>query len=335
MPSQLPFRQALPLWALFAVLCFGLGYPTLNRYDPGKVPGTSDAAGFAGQVRAPIRVEYRAFVPWVARPFYLLANGHSGSWDPALLGLLVANSLLMSGAAVGILAIGLRLGFAWPTCLIAVLLFLVDWVVPNLHLSGYVDSGELLCLVLLTWSLLSNRWYLLPLWSIPGSLSKETFAPFAFILALTWWAQERPLNWRRAVRIALAAALSCGTVVVATSTQGIGGALAFTGGMGVYQRVGFLHALLRNFAAREFWYTFVWLLPLGLVHIRRIDRRWSWAVAATSAAAALMGAYNDALGNTTRAFFNIAGPMLCLSAASFLAGLQPAGPNMPAETSEN
>jgi hypothetical protein len=33
-----------------------------------------------------------------------------------------------------------------------------------------------------------------------------------------------------------------------------------------------------------------------------------------------MGAYNNALGNTTRALFNIAGPILSLSAATFLAG---------------
>jgi hypothetical protein len=32
-----------------------------------------------------------------------------------------------------------------------------------------------------------------------------------------------------------------------------------------------------------------------------------------------MGAYNNALGNTTRALFNVAGPILSLSAAVFLA----------------
>lgn len=325
MPNRLPFHQALPLWVLFVVLCFGLGYPTLNRYDPGKVPGTSDAAGFCDLVRSPYHLEYRTFVPWVARPFYLAANGHIGSWDPALFGMLMANSLLTAGAMIGILAIGLRLGLSSAASLVAALLFLVDWVVPNLNLSAYVDSGELLCLVLLTWSMLSNRWYLLPLWAIPGSLSKETYAPFALLFAATWWALERPLNWRKASWIALAAVLGCGAVIAETETQGIGGALEFTTGMSAYQHVGFLHALLRNFTAREFWYTFVWLLPLGLLHIRRIDRRWTWAVTTTLAMAVLMGAYNDALGNTTRAFFNIAGPLLCLSAASFLTGLKPAG----------
>jgi hypothetical protein len=34
--------------------------------------------------------------------------------------------------------------------------------------------------------------------------------------------------------------------------------------------------------------------------------------------ALLMGGYNDAMGNTTRAFFNISGPLLSLSVATFL-----------------
>lgn len=326
MPNRLPFHQALPLWTLFAVFCFGLGYPTLNRYDPGKIPGASDAAAYCDLVRAPYHVAYRAFVPWVARPFYLAANGRIQSWDPALFGMLMANSLLTAGAMVGIVAIGLRYGLPWATSLLAAFLFLVDWVVPNLNLSAYVDSGELLCLVLLTWSMLSNRWYLLPLWAIPGSLSKETYAPFALLFAATWWALERPLNWRKAGWIALATALGCGAVIAEMDTPGISGAVEFTTGMEAYRHVGFFHALLRNFTAHEFWFTFAWLLPLGLLHIRRIDRRWTWAVAATTAAAVLMGAYNDALGNTSRAFFNIAGPMLCLSAASFLTGFKPAAP---------
>ncbi|MGB8099269.1 MAG: hypothetical protein WCF17_19080 [Terracidiphilus sp.] len=330
MPNRLPLRHALPLWVLFVIFCFGLGYPTLNRYDPGKTLATSDAAEYCALVRAPFHIDYRAFVPWIARPFYLIATGHIKTWDPALFGMLMANSMLTAGAMIGILVIGLRYGLPWATSLIAAFLFLLDWTIPNFSLSAYVDSGEVLCLVLLTWSMLSNRWYLLPLWAIPGSLSKETYAPFALVFALTWWLLDRPLRWRRAGWIALAAALGCGAVVAELHSPGVNavlgsgtsnspGAVGFTVGMGDYRYVGFFRAFLGNLTAREFWYTFAWLLPLGLWRIRTMDRRWIWAAATTFTLALLMGAYNAAGGNTARAFFNIAGPLLCLSAASSLA----------------
>ena len=80
----------------------------------------------------------------------------------------------------------------------------------------------------------------------------------------------------------------------------------------------FVPALLHCLTAHEFWFTFIWLLPLGLPRLSRMDRRWVWATAATFLLALLFGAYNNALGNTTRAFFNISGPLLSLSAAAFL-----------------
>jgi hypothetical protein len=318
MRPQISIRNALIIWPLFFMICFGLGYPILNRYDPGKVPGTSDAAGYCETVRAPLSISYRAFVPWLAKPFYLLAKRRIASWDPALFGMLMATSILTASTAVAIVAIGLQCGFEYTTSLLGAFLFLVNWVVPNLNLSGYVDSGEAFFLAMVTWSMLSNRWYLLPLWAIPGSLSKETFAPFAVAFAIIWWVTDRPIRGSRAVWIGSLALLSCGAVLISLSGIG-GGAAGYTVGMREYMDVGFFPALVRNLTAHEFWFTFVWLLPLGLLSIRCMDRRWVYATAGTFLLALLMGAYNDALGNTTRAFFNIAGPLLSLAAANFLA----------------
>jgi hypothetical protein len=323
LPPHLSFRNALIIWPLFFVICFGLGYPILNRYDPGKVPGTSDAADYCDVVRAPLNISYRVFVPWVAKPFYLLAKGRIVSWDPALFGMLTASSVLTASTAVAIVAIGLRCGFAYTTSLLGAMLFCLDWVVPNLNLSGYVDSGEAFFLVMVIWSMLSDRWYLLPLWAIPGSLSKDTFAPFAVLFAVIWWALERPRNRSKMVWIAGLALLSCGSVLMSLPTPGFAGAASYTLEMRDYTRVGFLAALWRCLKAHEFWFTFVWLLPLGLMRIRRMDRRWVYAAAGTFFLALMMGAYNDALGNTTRALFNIAGPLLSLTAAEFLTSREP------------
>jgi hypothetical protein len=314
---SVPLHRALLLWVLFLLICFGLGYPILNRYDPAKVGGTSDAADYCKAVQSPIKiVSYRSLVPMLAKPFYWMARGRVSTWNPVLFGMLMATSILSAANAVVILVIGLRCGFNYAASLVGALLFLLNFAVPNWNLAAYIDSGEALFLSLVAWSLLSNRWFLLTLWAVPGSLAKETFAPFAFVFALVWFCAERPVRFGRLLWIAALGALGCLTVVLVL--RPMGGALHFTADMSGYSAIGFLHSLLLNLTAREFWYTFIWLLPLGLLGLNRMDRRWIWATAAAFVLALLFGAYNDATGNTARAFFNIAGPMLSLSAASFL-----------------
>jgi hypothetical protein len=317
---ELSKRRLTLLWMLFFLICLGLGYPILNRYDPGKLPGTSDAADYCNMVRAPLTFSYRIFVPALAKPFYLLGKGRIGTWDPALFGMLMSSSILSASTAITIIAIGLRLGFHYSTSLVGAMLFLFNFAVANWNLAGYVDSGEAFFLALTTWCLLSNRWYLLPLWAIPGSLSKDTFAPFSVVLATIWLLIEKPFRARRLVWISALAALCAWTVFASLQETGslFSGGLQYTREMNAMSHVGFFRAVWRCLKAREFWYVFVWLLPLGLVRIKRMDRRWLWAVAGTFLLALILGGYNDALGNTSRAFFNIAGPLLSLSAAELL-----------------
>ncbi len=325
MSADFSVRKALLLWILFFLICFGLGYPILNRYDPGKIEGTSDARGYCDEVRNPLSVfSYRPLVPALAKPFYWMANGRINTWNPALFGMLVATSILTTATAVTIIAIGLRCSLSYGTSLVGAMLFLVNFAVPNWNLAAYIDSGEAFFLALVTWSLLSARWYLLPVWAIPGSLAKETFAPFAFVFAIVWWLTDRPVRFGRLLWILALGFLACVAVLLSFSSSGglFSGAWHYTTGMAVYSQVGFLHALLRCLRAREFWYTFIWLLPLGLLRLNRLDRRWVWATAATFLLALLLGAYNDALGNTARALFNISGPLLSLSAAVLLTNRQ-------------
>ncbi|MGO8756488.1 MAG: hypothetical protein ACLQG3_00030 [Terracidiphilus sp.] len=321
-----PARKTVLLWVLFLVICFGLGYPILNRYDPGKIPGTSDAADYCRMVQEPLSVfSYRPLVPALAKPFYWIAQGRAASWNPALFGMLAAASVLTAATAVTLIAIGLRCGFCFSTSLVGALLFLVNFAVPNWNLAAYIDSGEAFFLALVVWSLLSVRWYLLPFWAIPGSLSKETFAPFAFVFAIVWWLSDRPLRPRRLGWIAALGVLACLTVLLSFSSSGgiFSGAAHYTTSMAVYTKVGFFNGLLRCLKAHELWYTFLWLLPLGLWRLNQLDRRWVWAASSTFVLALLFGAYNDALGNTARALFNIAGPLLSLSAAALLTSDRP------------
>lgn len=323
MTTHLPVRNALLLGVLFLLICFGLGYPILNRYDPGKIGGTSDAADYCDMVRNPLSIaSYRPFVPALAKPFYWAANGRSGSWDPALVGMLSATSILTALTAVTMVAMGLRCGLSYYVSLLGAMLFLFNFAVPNWNLAAYVDSGEALFLALVVWSMLTDRWYLLPLWAIPGSLSKETFAPFAVSFAFIWWIAGKPRRRMHLVWIVLLALLSGAAVLLSFSPDGLfAGSVLYTEHMARFSKVGFIQATIRCLTAREFWYTFMWLLPLGVWRLRRMDRRWVWAAGGTFVLALLMGGYNDALGNTTRAFFNILGPLLSLSAALLLVEL--------------
>ena len=319
-------RTATLIWALFFLICFGLGYPTLSRYDPSKTPGSADAEAYcnivAGVKVPPADISHRIFVPWVAKPFYWLARGRVGGWNPVLFGMLVANAIFTAGTAAAIVLIGLQCSLSYATSLVAAMLFLFNFAVPNMILAAYVDSGEVFFLTMITWSLLSGRWFLLPVWAIPGSLSKETFAPFAVAFSIIWWINDRPLRPSRWIWILGLAAFALGTVLAALSiTRGISfGPMNFAAEMNAYSDAGFMKALLKCLTAREFWYIFVWLLPLGLLRLNRMDRRWSLATAATFLLALLFGAYNNAGGNTARALFNIAGPLLSLAASVQLTG---------------
>ena len=68
------------LWGLFFLICHGLGYPSLNRYDPLTAPGLTDAAdyfrmadGHAEQLGGHRR--FRVLVPALAAPLHQLLNG--------------------------------------------------------------------------------------------------------------------------------------------------------------------------------------------------------------------------------------------------------------------
>src|SRR5438132_12722493 len=85
--------HALLLWVLFFLICFGLGYPTLRYFDP-RTRGPNDSSiyyyeqvsgkSLPGGVlpNAVKHYRFRILVPLLAKPFYWLVNGRSGSWEP-------------------------------------------------------------------------------------------------------------------------------------------------------------------------------------------------------------------------------------------------------------
>ena len=315
------------IWVTFFAICLGLGYPTLHRYDPRSTGGTGDSAEYAllvaGGPQFPgNHMDYRLLVPYLARPFYWMAKGRFGTWDPVLFGLLIANALLTAGTAF-LLVLAARKVDA-RVALLAGAVFLLTFDVANAKLAGLVDSGEGFFLMAVVWSLLSGRYRLLPLWGILGALSKESFVPFSSVLVLAWCATD----WRRGE---LKRGQIAGSLTMVLS--GLGAITALHWGWGdravwpwqfaasLNSHSNYFTNLAKSFADRQLFYEFAWLLPLGMFRLRHLPGSWLVACAAAVAVAFFLNAYYGGQpGTVGRAVHSIAGPLLSLSVAILLAG---------------
>ena len=316
------------LWSLFFLICLGLGYPTLSRYQPSRIEGLSDTAIYyqmvTGTPSSRARAEIfhgRILVPYVARSFYRMAESRSRTWDPVYFALLVSNSLFCATTSLLLVGAGLVVTKNAGTALVAGTLYLLNFSVPNLQLAGLVDSGEACFIMLLVWAMLTGRWWLLPLAGIGGGLAKETFVVFASVLALTWWLRSDP-------RPAFLSRKFCCILLVVVLSELTTTAIYFVieGRLvtpvdiaaTMNSHANYLQSFVRCISDRSFWYVFLWLLPLGFWGSKQLPREWVTATLATSVVALVFGIYNDMQGTVARPVFSVAGPMLALGAAIVL-----------------
>jgi hypothetical protein len=316
------------LWSFFFLVCFGLGYPTLNRYDPGRA--NPDASEYSKMVRSEgdvaVHFRHRVLIPYLARPIFRAAVGRVGSWDPTYFALLIVNSFFVSGTALLLFVVMLgsmgKPGFALASSAI----YLLNFAVPNLLLAGLVDSGEAFFLMMLVWAL-SAEWFLtLPFILTFGSLAKETFLPFALVFAAIWMVVNKKRSLGRASVWLVASGI--------TGAVSLTAALTFTNGHLLFPWT-YADMLKSNAASaanavavfkdRDFWFVFAWLLPLGLFRVKRLPREWAWASFVTSLVAIGFTAYHNNAGYAgaaaARPIFSIAGPLLSAGTALWLADL--------------
>ena len=323
-----PLRLA-GLFILFFLIAGGLGYPTLNRYNPTHTPGLSDVQTYAALVTGQAdpgldHMRFRVLVPWLARPVYHLALGRSGSWNPVTLGLLSVDSLFVAATAVLIVVMGVAELGSYPAGLLAALLYLLNFAVPNLRLAGLVDAGEGFFLLAVFWSLTESKLWPLPLIAILGALTKESFVPLMIVFTAAWWlVVRRELKSSATSVVWIVAswlvALATITVLHWSITGQAESPLAFA------RSLRGNHDYLHHFSSALFdhnsLYIFVWLLPLGIPRLKRFPKSWLAPVAAASLLVFVLDAYySGAPGTVGRALFTTAGPLLALSAASFLLG---------------
>jgi hypothetical protein len=347
-------RLALLLCVFFLIAC-GLGYPVLNRFDPRQTPGLSDVRTYAAIVTGTNGFDtgdmrfrrFRVLVPWLARPFYWLAQGRFRTWDPVMFGLLVANSLFVAGTAVLIVILGRALGNRQTGSsvagLVGALLYLADFAVPNLRLVGLVDAGEGFFLLALLWSLLEFELWALPVITVLGALTKESFVPFGIVLTSAWWLSTRPAgndehhddghnnrercnddrnregkhSLRDAAWILISWMLSLAAMVGLqwSITGKFVSPIEF--GLAIHHGGGYhFGASLHD---RNLLYIFAWLLPTALPNLKRFPKSWLIPVSATCVMALVLDAYfGPAPGTMGRELFSIAGPVLSLSSALLL-----------------
>lgn len=333
-PLSSPVRSGpgyyLLLWSLFFLICFGLGYPTLNRYDPRRIEGLSDTGIYyqmvvGGELNRPRADVFagRILIPYVAKPFYRIAQSSLKTWEPVSFGLLVANSIFCATTSLLLVGAGLSVTKDLSVALLGATLYLLNFAVPNLQLAGLVDAGEACFMLAVVWALLTGRWWLLPLCGIGGALAKETFMPFAAIFALVWWAvgeRHSVFRFKRLSYVVAMIILSNATIIMVHLL--IHGHLVFPWNIAATMDAppNRLISFLRCISDRGFWYVFIWLLPLGLWRWKRLPNAWALASLLTSLVALAFGTYNGMAGTVARPIFNIAGPMLCLSVAMLLTG---------------
>jgi hypothetical protein len=247
-------------------------------------------------------------------------------------GLLVASALFSATGALILLHIGrTHVGAPAGTALAGVLLYFLNFVVHNKHLGcGLVDSGESSVMLALYWLLFARKLFLLPVVGLIGALAKETFIPMATIATLGWLAIEfREKRFRRSQGAWLLAMIGLGLCVNVLLQYAAYDRLILPWQFAAQIRddpwakdVSLLTGLIGCLTDRQFWYIFGWLVPLGAMRLKAMPGAWLGASIGGAAAALAMGAWINAGGVAAPAIFNAIGPILSLSAATFLTSSQ-------------
>ena len=308
------------LWLMFFTICFGLGYPTLNRYDTTQVAGTSDSRQYSKLVvDRPAAAEghwrYRLLVPYLAKPIYRIAVGHVGTWNPVALSLLAVNSAFCASTALMLMAIAQALGFVFQTGLMAALCYLLNFEVANFQLAGLVDSAEAFLMACLMLLLLQKWWNVLPVLGLAGGLAKETFVPVALLFACGWVWREKRKPWLQIGAMAVA-----GISVIVAIRSAIEGRLITPLQIADSERIGAglvesVRAASRPLTSWVTWITFVWIVPFALRGIRILPKQAIYATAFGVIGAFALTVWNDAGGNGSRPLFDVAAPCACLAFA--------------------
>lgn len=308
------------LFLVFFVLAAGLGYPTLNRYDPTVTPATVDSKTYVDIVEKGPRAaddshrRFRVLVPFLARPVRDLVDGRLENWDETLFALLIVNAAFVAAAGALLVWVASHLG---PGSVLAGFLLLINPVVPNFHLAGLTDSAELFGFVLLTALLFKRQWSWIPILGVL-SLAKETFYVMGVVYAALWYVATFRREGLRPIAVgALAGFGLIGSASVMLIRRSIDGYWIWPWEVAESLQISpsLMEGLRDQFAQQILYFTFGWLVLLALPRLRAQLGAWLVAAWGSAAIAIFLGAWAGAGGNVVRPLYAVLGPLLCFSAA--------------------
>lgn len=328
----------LGLWLLFSVVCFSLGYATLNRYDPSRTEGVGDSEYYfqmtrseSSEVLAPYR--FRILTPTLAGLVLpVVSRLPLHSWNTTSLSLLIVNSLFVSLSALLLFQITRGIGGSGPAALVASFLYLTCFPIPNGHLAGLVDAGEgFVLLALFRIVLFAPVWWCVPTLALAAT-AKESALLFGSVILVTTWLATRgsaPPE-RRLTLPVVAASIAAGIAVLWLVRNVVGGSAYSLHSFSTARLLGLGGELLACLKSRSVIYSFLFLLPVGAMGLKWIPRPFLAASAAAGAAAYLAGAYAGITENVARPLFNTVGPVLSIGAALVLERLVARSDHAPA-----
>jgi len=185
------FSTCAIIFSVFFMISLGLGYATLNRFDPVAIEGLRDIAFYADVVRnGPVfqdeqtaGIQRRILMPAIGHLVYVMLP-HLGSWNAISVALLLVNSAFTALSVVLIFDMTYRFYTDVSIALVAGFLFVTSFFVTNSYLVGSVDAAYGFFFLVLYSSLLREKWNHLPIIMCFGCLAKEVFLPVggAFVL---------------------------------------------------------------------------------------------------------------------------------------------------------
>ena len=195
--TKLDRTSYLSLFSIFYMACLGLGYSTLNRFDPSLLPALSDTiiyikiveSGILGLEIDQYGRSSRIFIPYLAHLVYL-SLPDLGSFSKVFFSLLIVNSFFTSLTAVLFFHLSIKILNSNKIALMTSFIFLFNWVIPNVYLVGLVDASHGFFFSALLYCLLFKKLKWIPLIAILGTANKETFLPLGSIFFFGWIASS-------------------------------------------------------------------------------------------------------------------------------------------------
>ena len=153
------------LFLIFMSICFGFGYATLSRFNPGQSPSLTDILFYVSIVENglnnialdPNGRSTRILVPYLAHMFYLILP-QLGSWNMVLFSMLIVTATFTSLNALIIFNLTLNIFSNSRIALLASFVFLTSFEVSNTFLTGYMILLMLLLLVVLSFCCITKNY---------------------------------------------------------------------------------------------------------------------------------------------------------------------------------